>query len=101
MSHYRHPDPAVRREMRQIERDRKTRPSHLMDYGPDWPPKPKPAPQPVAWRALGRNCLNAVILFTAIWLIAAYAVHVREHTLNLRLPADHGVSTTHMPGGTP
>jgi hypothetical protein len=48
--------------------------SYLMDYGPDWPPPPRPA---TSSRTLLRRCLTTVVLYAVIWALGATLLELR------------------------
>lgn len=50
--------------------------SYLMDYGPDWPPAPEPAPADGKPLTLGEKCLIAVIAYALIWAASALLILV-------------------------
>jgi hypothetical protein len=49
-----------------------------MDYGPDWPPVPRPTP---VRHPLLRRCLAAVLLYALIWVLGSVLLEVRLHQL--------------------
>jgi hypothetical protein len=69
---------AVRREMRTIVKERAGRPSHLMDYGEDWPPKPAP---PVVRRPrlpLWQKCVAAVVGYALVWALGEVVLQIAQ-----------------------
>ncbi|MDN3353566.1 hypothetical protein [Actinomadura sp. DC4] len=52
--------------------------SPFMDYGPDWPPAPRPAP---IRHPLLRRCAAAVVLYALIWAVGSVLLEVRLHQL--------------------
>jgi hypothetical protein len=49
-----------------------------MDYGPDWPPPPKPAAYP---HALLRRCVAVVVLYAVIWALGSVLLELRLYAL--------------------
>ena len=77
-SRRRHPERAVRKEMDRIRRERADRPSYLMDYGPNWPPKPVP---PVVRRprlALWQKCVATVVGYALVWALGEVVLQVAQ-----------------------
>lgn len=60
-----------------------------MDYGPDWPPAPKPSPSP---HTLLRRCVAAVVLYAVIWAFGSALLELR--LLQLRGLGDGGAPVT-------
>jgi hypothetical protein len=52
--------------------------SRFMDYGPDWPPRRKPATYP---HALLRRCVAVVILYAVIWALGSVLLQLRLYAL--------------------
>jgi len=53
--------------------------SRFMDYGPDWPPAPRPAP---VRHPLLRRCVAAVVLYALIWALGSILLQVRLYQLH-------------------
>ena len=65
--------------------------SHLMDYGPDWPPAPVKdslKPERVDWRAVGRRAIGIVILYAVIACAGLLALGVRDAVTDGVVPPD-------------
>lgn len=68
---------ARRREMRTIVKERAERPSHLMDYGPDWPPPPPPpAVRKPARLAPWQTAIAEIVIFALIWAGGEVAIQI-------------------------
>jgi hypothetical protein len=52
--------------------------SRFMDYGPDWPPAPRPSP---VTHPLLRRCLAVVVLYAVIWLLGSALLDFRLYQL--------------------
>lgn len=74
-------DRAVRREMRTIVKERAERPSHLMDYGDDWPPPPAPpATRKRPKLKLWQKAVAEIVIFAVIWAGGAVAIQIVQIT---------------------
>lgn len=63
--------------MRTIVKQRAERPSHLMDYGEDWPPKPAPPVMPKRPPLkLWQKALAEVAIFALIWALGEVLILV-------------------------
>jgi hypothetical protein len=51
--------------------------SHLMDYGPDWPPAPEAAKAEHQPMTLRQRCGVAVAAYALIWAVFALVLHAR------------------------
>lgn len=68
---------ARRREMRTIVKERAERPSHLMDYGPDWPPPPPPPAAPARPKLkLWQKAVAEVVIFALIWALGEVLIQI-------------------------
>lgn len=45
-----------------------------MDYGPDWPPPPRP---PRSRHTLLRRCVAAVVVYAVIWALGSVLLELR------------------------
>lgn len=68
---------ARRREMRTIVKERAGRPSHLMDYGDDWPPPPPPPavrkqPKLKPWQV----AIAEIVIFALIWALGEVLIQI-------------------------
>ncbi len=64
----------------------------FMDYGPDWPPPPKPARR--RSHPLLRRCVSVTLLWVMVWAACAVALHMRP-AYELRSPATHAADRGH------
>jgi hypothetical protein len=60
-------------DIRRFGRGRDTA-SPFMDYGPDWPPMPKPPRVP---HALVRRCVAIVVVYAVIWALGSALLELR------------------------
>lgn len=68
---------AVRREMRTIVKERAERPSHLMDYGEDWPPPPPPpSTRNRSPLKLWQTAIAEVVIFALIWALGEVLIQI-------------------------
>lgn len=70
---------ARRREMRTIVKERAERPSHLMDYGPDWPPPPPPpAARKQPKLKLWQKCVATVVGYAVVFALGEVALQITQ-----------------------
>jgi hypothetical protein len=66
--------------------------SNLMNYGPDWPPAPNPAPGAALRRpdparmTLGQRCLATVVLTAIAWGTGALVLHAIDPAPHTTVP---------------